>query len=208
MHSQPTHHDHESFGPKETAELLEKHYSSLRQESLLQIQSIKNHVKNSQLLISAIISVTVFLGGSPNYNLREDTAWLWVIFMLVATTLTYYLLYAIIEAIFGMHSLGEYLACLERRINEIAGKKIMFWEELCEEMWSGPARLKGVVHTLWVMNLYSGLAIFAISVVLPFYIYYRLWAWWHDGLSRSMLILFGLYSLGSFALGVWVVLAT
>jgi hypothetical protein len=109
---------------KQIIDLLEKEYSILRNETLLDVQSVRNHVRNSQVLITTMVSVAVFVLNTPNYGLKTETATLWLLFMLFATTVTYYLLYAILESIHAMNVLGEYLASIEKRVNFLWEQKL------------------------------------------------------------------------------------
>jgi hypothetical protein len=190
--------------------LLEKSYSALRQEILLQIGSIKNHIKNSQLLITGMISVVIFLLNTEAYHLKESTAYLWVSLMLLATTITYYLLYAIVESIYTMNALGEYLSSVESRMNKKLGQKIAIWESDVVPQLMGSIRpFKGVLQPLWMMNLYPPIVIFFVTVAAPFYVYFwKIWTWWYNWPDRAALLVCGLYSLISFVLAVQVIIGT
>src|SRR3989304_3170893 len=84
-----------------TIDLLEKQYSTLRKETLLQVQSIKNHVRNSFIVVAGLISVVAFLLNAPNYALSAKTASLWLLLMLLGSTVTFYLFFAVMESVFA-----------------------------------------------------------------------------------------------------------
>jgi len=195
---------------KEQIDLLEKQYSVLRNETLLQIQSGKTHVKNSQIVITGALSIIAFLLNTPtSYALSPNTALLWLLFTLLSSTVTFYLFFTAFEALHTINVLGEYLASIERRINSLVKMRVMIWEsEIAEKAIGSPLPFKGVISPNSLISIYPSLAVFAITIIFPLYVYCNIWQWWTEISPRIVLVLCSLYSIGSFVLSIYVLFGT
>lgn len=192
---------------KDVANLFLQTYQILKQEILLQITSIKTHVRYSQAVVTALISVVSFLYVNNDYSLAisDETATLWILLLLAATTVICYLLYAILEAIFAMHALGEYLSSVENRLNRVAGRKIIVWEsEVVGKLYNGLFPFRNVPLPLSLMNIYVWLAVFALVVCFPLYVYFVIFTLPSSSfMGRTVVVLSALYSVFSFFLATY-----
>lgn len=91
-------------------DLLFQYYQILKQDLLLQTGSFKNHVRNSQIIGSALIAILSFLISSNNYTVTSDNVFLWLVVTGTFTTVTYYLIYDVLEAVFAVRALEECLS--------------------------------------------------------------------------------------------------
>ena len=76
----------ELLSQSQRLDLLMKMHAALRQDVLLQIGSLKNHVRNSQIIISIFVAVTLASLNSPNLAITDDTKYYWIFFMVLLTT--------------------------------------------------------------------------------------------------------------------------
>src|ERR1700693_2337848 len=122
--------------PRELAELLFRYYQILKQDMLMQMGSFKNHVRNGQIIGTILITTSSFLLGSKNFSISNDNKYIWVIVALAATTITYYLIYDILEANFAVKALEEYLSFLEMEVNKVLGANTLIWQScVVEKLW-------------------------------------------------------------------------
>src|ERR1700760_1549236 len=89
-------------GLEPDVDLLFRYYQVLKQDLLMQMSSFKNHVRNSQIVGGGLLSLLSFLLANKNYALSNDNIWLWIIVMVSLTTVTYYLVHDVLEAIFAI----------------------------------------------------------------------------------------------------------
>ena len=85
----------------------------------------------------------------------------------------------------------------------------MIWEsEISENTFGNILPFKGILQPALVMNLYPALTILFVTVLLPLYVYSRIWDWWPEFSARSVLVLAASYSVLSFVVGAHVLIAT
>lgn len=153
-----------------------KTHAALRQDVLLQVGALKHHVRNTQIILSIFVTATLGSLNTVNFALTNDTKYYWIFFMILVTTVTYYLLYDVFDSGFSINVVGEVLGSLERRINKIAGDEVIMWDSITERFYGDPYPLRGVLQPLWLIGIYQVIAIFMVTVVLPCSVYLLAWS--------------------------------
>jgi len=165
-----------SLSRSERLDLLMKTHAALRQDVLLQVGSLKHHVRNTQIILSIFVTATLASLNTSNFALTDDTKYYWIFFMILVTTVTYYLLYDVFDSGFSINVVSEVLASLERRVNKIAEDEVIMWDSITERLYGAPYPLKGVLQPLWMIGVYQMIAIFMVTVVLPCFVYWLAWS--------------------------------
>ena len=148
----------------------------MRQEVLLQVGSLKNHVRNTQIILSVFVTATLYSLNTPTFALTDGTKYYWIFFMILVTTVIYYLLYDVLDSGFSINVAGEVLGSLERRVNKVAGEQVIKWDSITEQLYGSPHALKGVIQPLWLIGFYQLVAISMVTVILPCVIYWLAWS--------------------------------
>lgn len=164
-------------------ELLMKMHAALRQDVLLQVGSLKNHVRNTQFVLSIFVTATLASLNSPNFALTNDTKYYWIFVMILITTVTYYLLYDVFDSGFSINVVGEVLGSLERRVNKIAEEELLMWDCVTERLYGSPFSLRGVLQPLWMVGIYQVIAISMVTVALPCFVYWLAWSRSNGGIE-------------------------
>ena len=139
--------DEEPGSKDQALDLLIRKYAILKSDILVQIGGIKNHVRNGQVLATVVVAVLVFLLGHNEYQLSPDTKYIWLLVSFIIITITYYLIYDVLESSFAVECISERIISIEHRINEIVGEKILIWESVIVRKLTAAVRpFPGVVH--------------------------------------------------------------
>ena len=188
-----------SMTAPDDVDLLFRYYQILKQDLLLQTGSFKNHVRNSQIVGTAFLTIMSFLLTNKNYGLTEDNMSLWLVVMAAFTTVTYYLIHDVLEAVFAVRALEECLSFLEDRVNAILGANRLVWQSgVAQKLWPSSPKVIGFFPPLLFLQIYETLLIVGATIVLPGYVYYKAWGVAGDDfLIRSILIGLMLYSIVS-----------
>jgi hypothetical protein len=186
-------------------DLLFQYYQILKQDLLLQTGSFKNHVRNSQIIGSALIAILSFLISSNNYTVTSDNVFLWLVVTGTFTTVTYYLIYDVLEAVFAVRALEECLSFLEDRVNATLGANRLIWQSgVAQNLWPTSTDI-GFLAPMRCLEFYETILILGATVFLPSYIYYKAWNAVGDGSAvRHVLVGLELYSLLSAVVTIFV----
>lgn len=188
----------------EQIDLLMKMHAALRGDILLQIGSLKNHVRNSQIILAVFGSAALGLMKSSTFALANDTKYYWIFFMVLVTTVTYYLLYDVFDSVFSINVVAELLAALERRVNKMAKADILMWDRITESLYGSAHPFGGVLQPLWMVSIYQIIGLFMITIFLPLFVYYQAWMKSDGGICISFwVVLCSLYSIGSALIAVY-----
>jgi hypothetical protein len=189
-----------SSSKDETVDLLMRKYAILKSDILVQIGGIKNHVRNGQVLATVVVAVLVFLLGHNEYQLSPNTKYVWLSVCFIIVTITYYLLYDVLESSFAVECISERIISLENRINEIMGGRGLIWESVIVKKIVSSARpFPGVIHPFVCELAYAGILVIIISVLIPLYVYYSALTLEHNGIKDYVIIgLSAVYSILSF----------
>ena len=115
--------------PIEAADLLMRKYVSLHSEVDLQIGFYKSHVRNFQLLASALVATgALVLSNNLAISLTNDTWVIWYIGLIILTLTANYLFVDILDPQYSLLCLGSRLATIETKLNEILGQRLFIWE--------------------------------------------------------------------------------
>ena len=193
---------------KDKADIPFRKYSLLKGEIHLQIRYFKNHVKNFQLISSPILAGASYLLVNPQFTPANDNKFVWITVLYIVITATCYLIYDITDASYQILTLAERLAMIERKINAIAGEKLLIWEsEISERFNAGMHPFAGVLHPLWCMRFYSLALLVALLIGIPLWASWMLWgvATTHVVLTQVLITGLAFYSIGSSVLAFMVV---
>lgn len=161
---------------QDVVQLLVQHYQLLKQDMLAQMGSVKNHVRNSQILGTAFIAILSFLLANKDYSIAENNKHLWIVIMATITTVAYYLIYDILESLFALKALEAYLSFLEDRINAITGSRTMMWQSnIAENLWPLSSSIKSIMPPTFWLGFYEAILMLGTTVILPIYVYSQIW---------------------------------
>jgi hypothetical protein len=192
---------------QDAVDLLFRYYQILKQDLLLQTGSFKNHVRNSQIVGTAFLTIMSFLLTNKNYGLTEDNIGLWLVVTATFTTVTYYLIHDVLEAIFAIRALEECLSFLEERVNAILGVNRLIWQSgVAQKLWPSSPRIIGFLPPMFFLQIYEALLIAGTTIALPGYVYYKAWSVSGGGVGiRVLLVGLALYSVVSATVTILVV---
>jgi hypothetical protein len=161
---------------QEIVQLLVQHYQLLKQDMLAQMGSVKNHVRNSQILGTAFIAILSFLLANKDYSIGENNKHLWIVIMATITTVAYYLIYDILESLFALKALEAYLSFLEDRVNTITGSRTLMWQSnIAECLWPLSSSIKSIMPPTFWLGFYEAILMLGTTVILPIYVYSQIW---------------------------------
>jgi len=185
-----------SLTDSNNVDLLFRYYQILKQDLLLQTGSFKNHVRNSQIIGSALIAILTFLVSSNNYTVQQNNIFLWLVVTATFTTVTYYLIHDVLEAVFAVRALEECLSFLEDRVNAILGANRLIWQSgVAQNLWPASKDI-GFLPPMRCLEFYETVLILGATILLPSYVYYKAWTVVQEGsLIRHVLVGLELYSI-------------
>jgi hypothetical protein len=207
--------DNISETDKKKLDLLMQQYSLLRSEVLLQISSIKNHTKYTQIAFAAMASLvsvmlsTNILGAS--YDIKYERGYLWLFIIFFISTIIYYLLYALFESVYTMHFLNAHMSSVEKKINKLVDESVLIWEsEVASKIIALPVPVKGVLSPHMMMSFHPAVAIFLATVIFPIVVCYKLWFASPSGDTcfLALVLVTGGYCILSACLGAYTALGT
>jgi hypothetical protein len=142
--------------------------------------------------------------SSANFTISDDNKFLWIGIMFAVTTMTYYLSYDVLEAIFAMRALEEFLSFLEYRMNRMLGESKLIWQSgIAEQLWPTTRKKLGFTPPMRCLEGYGSLLVGGATLGLPGYVYIRIWFMSGTSLWTQIVILvFSLYSVGS---AIWII---
>ena len=163
-------------------------------------------LKRRQMLSAALVGFITFLLNTKNFSVTAETFYFWLLAMFGFTTLAYYLIYDILEAVYAVRSIEAYISNIETTINQIAGAKVLFWQsEIASFLWSISYRIGEVLPPMRCLEIYELILILGTTVILPLYVYYQIWALlFDDPVTAGVLLILSIYSLGSALVVVYV----
>jgi hypothetical protein len=193
----------EHLNDPNNVDLLFRYYQLLKQDLLLQTGSFKNHVRNSQIIGGALIAILAFLINSKAYPVAKDTVFVWLVATATFTTVTYYLIYDVLEAVFAVRALEECLSFLEDRVNAILGANRFVWQSgVAQRLWPSAPDI-GFVPPMKCLEIYETVLIVGATVILPTYVYWKVWVILEEGsMVRHILVGLEFYSILSAAVTV------
>jgi hypothetical protein len=189
----------------DSTDLLFRYYQVLKQDQLFHISGFKNRVRNSQIIGTVLVGIFTFLLNSPRYSLSEDNIAIWIAVTAGVTTVTYFLIHDVLEAVFAVKALDVYLSFLEEQVADL-GVKGLFWQSsVAQELWPTSCRKIGFPPPEICLGSYAILLIFGATIIFPGFVYYEAWRVSDRtiGLEAGLVVL-SLYSLVSAAVTVWV----
>jgi hypothetical protein len=188
-----------------TADLLFRYYQVLKQDQLLHVGGFKNRVRNSQIIGTALLGILAFLLNSPSYALSGENITLWIAVMAAVTTVTYYLVHDVLEAVFAVKALDEYLSFLEERVANL-GVNGLFWQSgVAHNLWPTSPRRIGFPPPELCLGFYEVLLIAGATIGLPGFVYYRAWLMSDKNFQiEAILVGLSLYSVLSAVVTIWV----
>lgn len=200
----PHEQKHHNEKRPDTLDLLFRYYQTLKQDLLLQTGGFKNHVRNSQIAVTAVLTLLGFMATSTSFSISDQSKWGWVGVGFAVTTIIYYLIYDVLEAVFAIRALEECLSFLEIRMNRFLGANRLIWQSaVAENLWPSTTKKLGFLPPIRCLEFYEMLLVSGATLLLPGYIYYQVWLLSADNCSLRF-ILFGL-ALYSAASAGWTV---
>jgi hypothetical protein len=186
----------ESKADQQSLDLLFRYYNLLRQDLLTQASGVKNHFRNSQAIAGMYLAAISVLVNVKTYSVSNETLYLWLFGIWAITTIIYYLIYDIIESLFAVRALEQYLSFLEQRINSMIGFDRLTWQStIAARLWSSSPRQIGFVPPMYGLTFYEIGLMFGATLAVPGYVYYLAWVVsGHNTLARLLLIALALYS--------------
>lgn len=186
---------------RDIADLLFKKYSLLKAEVHLQINSQKNRVRNVQIVAYALATGVTYVFLEGKYVPSDTNMFVWAAGLLVAICLVFYLIYDAIDPYYEIGILGERMATLEKKINDIAGAKLLVWEQdLSEKVHSGLNPFPGVFQPLWLVMFYVMVLLVLVIIIGPIVLCCILWQVplvTYVGLKKAFIAFDAVWSLGS-----------
>jgi hypothetical protein len=161
---------------KEHIDIFLRQYEILKQDMLQQMGAVKNHVRNSQIIGGALLAILSSLLTTKSYSISQDNVYLWILLMFGLTTISYYLIYDVLESVFAVKSLEAYLSSLESRINTKFGENAFIWQsKIADRLWPLTDSIKDVLPPLQYLSFYELILMVSATVVLPIYVYIAAW---------------------------------
>lgn len=159
----------------ELVDLLMRQYQVLKQDMLFQMSSYKNHVRNSQIVGTILIAMGSFISTTGNYSISDNNKYIWIGGVATITTISYYLIHDVLESVFAVKALEEYLSFLEAQINRVTAKNALLWQSsVADQLWPMSASIKNIKPPIKFLELYQSILILGITVLFPIYVYYKI----------------------------------
>ncbi len=159
----------------EVADILLRKYTLLKQEIFLHIGYYKGHVRNFQLIATAIFGAGAYVASNQKLFPTPDNWWAWWALTTFIPLVSNYLLFDIVETQYATILLGERLATIEEQINELAGKHLLIWESSVSPLfWQTFRPIPGVINPDWFLGALGFLISAAICVGVPAVVYHQL----------------------------------
>jgi hypothetical protein len=192
---------------KDFIDILLKKYGMLKAEIHLQISSFKNHVRNVQIILTLLLSGTLYVVVDPKFKFADDTALVWLAGTFGLISLVCYLVYDNADPLYQISVISERLKTLEEEINRLAGKSVLIWEtQLSERFNDRPKPLPGVLHPIWLLQLYVTFLIAFVIIIIPCAICVSLWAsplTTYVGWKHAFIVVNFGYAIGSAGVLIW-----
>lgn len=164
----------------EIVDLLMRQYQVLKQDMLFQMASYKNHVRNSQIVGTILIAMGSFISSTGNYSISDNNKYVWIGVVATITTISYYLIHDVLESVFAVKALEEYLSFLEAQINRLTAQNALLWQSsVADQLWPLSESIKNIKPPIKFLELYQSIMIIGITVLFPIYVYYKIIATTH-----------------------------
>jgi hypothetical protein len=202
-------HEETKVAPEpSSADLTLRYYQVLKQDQLLHVGGFKNRVRNGQIIGTAFVGLLGFLLQSNSYAPRVDNVHLWIGAAVAITTVTYFLIHDVLESIFAVRALDEYLSYLEERAKAL-GINGLFWQSgIADKLWPTSWKRTGFPPPELCLAAYALCLVVSVTIALPAYVYSEAWRLLQNqrGIA-AILIALSLYSVVSFVVIIWVSMA-
>ena len=92
------------------------------------------------------------------------------------TTVTYYLIYDVFEAVFAVKALEEQLSFIELEINQISSANVLIWQSnvVAANLWPMSAQRDGD-PPIKCLEFYQTVLILGATIGFPMYVYSQVW---------------------------------
>jgi hypothetical protein len=163
-------------------------------------------VRNSQIIGATLIAILTFLINSHNTAVSQDNLFIWIVVVVTFTTVTYYLLHDVLEAVFAVRALEQCLLFLEDRVNTTLGANRLVWQSgVAKNLWP-TAQDIGFLPPMRCIEFYGALLVLGSTVLLPSYVYYKIWSVLEDeSVVRHVVVGLEIYSILSAVVALTVV---
>jgi len=183
--------------PSEVADLLFRKYDLHKREVHLHMQHF--NVRNFQIVFTLILASGSYFFFKADFKPSDNNKVVWLFFAFVVITISFYLLYDVLDASFQIAVDAERMATLEKKINEIIEDDLFLWEsELVELLHTNAS------NPLFYMIGYA-LILFGVMVfIIPIFVIWNLLQVApSDAVTFKAFSIFVIcYALGSFVLAV------
>jgi hypothetical protein len=157
------------------ADILMEKYGLLRKEIALHIGFYKGHIKNLQLMGTAILGGGAYVLSNPSLLPSSHNWWAWWMLVTFIPIIANYLLLDIVEAQYATIILSERLATIEEEVNCLAGRRLLIWEtSVVPRFWQSFRPLPGVINPDWFLGILGWIIALSISVGIPSVVCYQL----------------------------------
>lgn len=156
-----------------SADLILRYYQILKGDQLLHINAFKNRVRYGQIIGTAVVGILAFFLKEPasSVNLSNLPLWLGIIFAVM--TVTYFLIHDVLESVFAVRALDEYLSYLEERV-ETLGFNGLFWQtRVAQKLWPTSRKSVGFPTPEKCLGFYALILIGIVTIGIPGYVCYE-----------------------------------
>jgi len=120
-------------------------------------------------------NVGSFISTTGNYSIVDANKYIWIGVVATITTVSYYLIHDVLESVFAVKALEEYLSFLEVRINKLTFQNSFLWQSsVADQLWPLSKSIKNIKSPIKFLELYQSIVILGITVLFPLYIYYKI----------------------------------
>jgi hypothetical protein len=189
--------------------ILMKKYEILRSEILFWYEAVKRQYKFLQIFMAGSLTVVSyivlnysekqFVTGLATFGVSGEFVLIFIIFSII--TVSYYFCFDVLDSFSSMFVVAARLDTIEEELNKLYNKTILVWESKIQtrtvERFSPPKVLFAVFQFVLIL---------VYSTAVPLYLCYKLWE--KSVISSTIFSMFGLYTVGCFALLVYAYLYT
>ena len=189
-------------------DVLMTKYGILREDIIAHMGYLRSHVKYFQLISGAILAISGYVLSKPNFIPNEYTWFLWLIAIASIPIIINYLIFDFFHALYCLHIIGERLAMIETKINEMVGQELLMWERKISPKFNyGYKPIANVINPGFPWTIYIGLVVILFSVVIPIIGIIFLWnnTFSKIGIGpKIFIILVALFTIVSFSYSLYI----